>query len=301
MMTRALVGSEALEALRGTPFTKMTGSGNDFVVFSSRDVAPEHVSAPEVVRSICNRHNGIGADGVVILDPGAHEPAAADGDPTIGLRYFNSDGSLGELCGNATLCSTQLSVALGFAAPDRVSLATDSGHVAARLHEGIPEIDLAPVTTVRPALDGLPMRTSARRVGFALVGVPHVVILADALEDIDIVAAGRPIRQHATLAPAGANVNWVKALEDGRWQYRTYERGVEGETLACGTGAVACAILLTEWGLAESPVSLVTQSGKPLEVSLRARTAESSGDRSWHASLSGEGRVVFQGIVGSLG
>jgi diaminopimelate epimerase len=292
----------ARAAMQGVPFAKMTGSGNDFVVFNARDVSRELVTQPEVIAAICNRNNGIGGDGLVLLEAEADSPV---GGAPIRLQYFNRDGTLGELCGNATLCSTRLAVATGLANAETVLLDTDSGRVSARLRDGTPEIDLAPVVEVRPTLPGIKLAPGETRAGFALVGVPHVVLLADDVSAIDVAGRGRPIRQHATLQPAGANVNWVAPLGDGRWAYRTYERGVEDETLACGTGAIACAILLTQWGLASGAVDLVTRSGRPLIVSFRevANSAQQgvTGGSAWHPSLRGEGRVVFRGTIGSLG
>ncbi len=332
-----------LDALRGTPFTKMTGSGNDFVVFDSREVSRELVEAPEVIQAICNRHNGIGADGVVILEPRwattppdnqppntlrevpdtlrehpeapREHPDASHVHPhSILLKYFNSDGSMGELCGNATLCSTTLCVAVDLAPSDAVILETDAGQVQARLIAGEPQIDLAPVNEVRLELSQIPLASGESRMGFARVGVPHVVIVTRSLAAVALAERGRSIRQHDSLLPDGANVNWVGALADGRWAYRTYERGVEGETLACGTGAVAAAILLVEWQLASWPVRLVTRSGQEVQVNLRARSASSTissvgesggvrvenGAQQWSPSLRGEGRVVFRGTIADL-
>ena len=305
-----------LAALTGTPFTKMTGSGNDFVVFDAREVDRALVEVPEVIRAICNRHNGIGADGVVLLEPsastGTHAASPASGRenatsehgdsrPPILLRYFNSDGSLGELCGNATLCSTTFAVSSGLAPDGAVLLDTDSGRVSARVMAGEPQIDLAPVTVVHSAQPQLELLEGETRAGFALVGVPHVVFVTAALDEVPVELRGRSIRQHPSLLPAGANVNWVSPTDDGRWAYRTYERGVEGETLACGTGAVAAAILLTTWGLATSPIRLVTRSGREVEVSLREAPDSSAGEPYWNASLRGEGRAVFRGQIGRLG
>lgn len=281
-------------SLEGLPFTKMTGSGNDFVVFDARAVPMPLVTRREVIRAICDRHNGIGADGVVVLEPG---PLSSP----IRLHYFNRDGTLGELCGNATLCSTALSVATGLAPAEQVSLLTDAGLVQARVLTSDPEIDIAPVVDIRPSLEApLPLPPSMRQVGFALVGVPHVVIrLADAkaLAAIDVDGEGRPIRQHPSLAPAGANVNWVAPDGVGGWAYRTYERGVEGETLACGTGAIATAILLARWGDAAAPIRLTTRSGRAVTVAWREPTTPTDGIR---PTLRGEGRVVFRGHIGSL-
>jgi diaminopimelate epimerase len=278
----------------------MTGSGNDFVVFDAREVPTDLVIRPEVIRAICHRHNGIGADGVVVLEPAATSEAGGASEP-IRLRYFNRDGTLGELCGNATLCSTALSVALGLAQADRVQLDTDAGRVSARHTLGEPEIDVAAPTDVEPDLSTrVPLGPNQARIGFAVVGVPHVVILltdAEALERVDAVASGRPIRQAAALAPAGANVNWVAPLGEGAWAYRTYERGVEDETLACGTGAIAAALLLRRWGLTSGPTILRTRSGRPVTVTLRDGDA---GALAWRPSLRGEGRVVFRGRIDAL-
>lgn len=290
-----------LRALSGTPFTKMTGSGNDFVVFDAREVSRELIEAPEVIRAICNRHNGIGADGVVVLEPSA--------DPgRLLLRYFNSDGTLGELCGNATLCSTTFAATHGLAARDDIVLDTDAGRVHARVISDEPQIDLAPVTEVSLHQAAMQLGLGESHVGFALVGVPHIVIVTDDIEHVEVDARGRSIRQDSTFAPAGTNVNWTMPLDEGRWAYRTYERGVEGETLACGTGAVAAAILLTEWGLAQAPVRLVTRSGREVNVSFRSHRSDSEPSSSGTASvaahfepsLRGEGRIVFRGTVGFL-
>jgi len=295
----------SLDALVGVPFTKMTGSGNDFVVFDARDTPLDLVTRPEVIEAICSRNNGIGADGIVLLEPGADlspestVPEKHGGE--IRLRYFNRDGTLGELCGNATLCSTNFAIAAGLAHRSHVSLRTDAGLVTARVVDGTPEIDVAPVDRVRVELPDIPLIGGEWRMGFALVGVPHVVILTDDLSSADVAGRGRPIRQHASLLPSGANVNWVEPLADGRWAYRTYERGVEGETLACGTGAIAAAILLTEWGLTKAPVRLVTRSTRELKVSFRPLEATASSDRRWWPSLRGEGRVVFRGRIERLG
>lgn len=297
--------SNPLDALAGVPFTKMTGSGNDFVVFDARETPPDVMTRPEVIKAICSRHNGIGADGIVLLEPGAESgPRAAVREIAGGetrLRYFNRDGTLGELCGNATLCSTNFAIAAGLASAPTVRLRTDAGLVTSRLVDGLPEIDLAPVETVRPELRAIPLIASESRIGFALVGVPHVVILTGDLSVVDVDGRGRPIRQHESLGTAGANVNWVAPVGDGRWAYRTYERGVEGETLACGTGAIATAILLSEWGLAEAPVLLVTHSGRELSVSFREPAAPDDGIRHWWPSLRGEGRIVYRGRIERLG
>lgn len=293
------------EDLVGIPFVKMTGSGNDFVVFLGRDVDISRITSPEVVQAICNRHNGIGADGLVVLE---EQSTPSSTSAPVRLRYFNSDGSLGELCGNATLCSTALAVHAGLATPDQVHLLTDAGAVSARVDaSGMPSIALARVAPPERAIPSIPFNEGERRMGFVVVGVPHTVILVDDGETAALEERGRGLRFHPHFAPAGTNVNWVwRDPTSGDWSYRTYERGVEGETLACGTGAVAVALLLHAWGLAGTDTSIRTRSGRQLRVELASAgggtgTGPDVGTGGWLPRLWGEGRVVFRGQIGALG
>jgi diaminopimelate epimerase len=263
----------------GRRFYKMSGSGNDFVFFDLRDGAPGPLERPETITRISARGTGIGADGVVFLK--------ADAPDRLAMRYYNSDGSLGELCGNATLCSLRLASELGIVGGGTVSISTDAGVITARMSAGLPEIDLAPVTEVSTAVEAIPRIDRESRLGFARVGVPHVVILDSDNSTADVLGRGSRIRRDPALRD-GANVNFLTPASGG-WSIRTYERGVEGETLACGTGAVASAILLTEWGEAGSPVSLETRSGRALDVKVAK-----DGNR-WLPSLRGSAELVFRG------
>lgn len=270
---------------RGRSFYKMSGSGNDFVFIDALREPAQGLDAPSAVRSLCARGTGVGADGVVFLEPST----AAD----YKIRYLNADGSLAALCGNATLCSARLAVELGVASSAGFRVETDAGILAARYATGDPEIDLEPVSEVDASDPRVRLRAGEKRAGFALVGVPHVVIEVADLESVDVVGRGGPIRRDASY-PHGANVNFVASTTDGGWGIRTYERGVEAETLACGTGAVAAAILLTAWGAGRAPVRLTTRSGQTLRVELRRD------DKVWHASLAGPARIVFRGTLGEL-
>lgn len=263
----------------------MSGSGNDFVFFDARAEAAGRLVDPEVVRRICARGTGVGADGVVFLEPSERADVA--------IRYLNADGSVASLCGNATLCSTRLAAELGAARPEGMRLETGAGVLSARIRRGLPEIDLQAVSEVRPYAAGIELATGERRVGFAVAGVPHLVIFCDDVERVDVARRGPPLRAHPTLRD-GANVNWVSRRGDG-WAIRTFERGVEGETLACGTGAVASAVLLAAWEeAAESGAALETRSGRTLEVSLRRDV------NVWLPSLRGEGRLVFRGELADV-
>jgi diaminopimelate epimerase len=265
---------------RGRPFFKMSGSGNDFVVVDARFEPPGRLAEPAVIQSVCARGTGVGADGIVFLEK--DEVAA------VRLTYLNADGSRAELCGNATLCTTRLAVELGAAPPSGFQIATDSGTVDARLVDGVAEIDLQPVTRVDPDYSGIVPADAEQRIGYVEVGVPHLVIVTTDVETVDVVGRGRPLRRHQSL-PRGANVNFLSPAGDDTWRMRTYERGVEAETLACGSGAVGSAILLSEWGLASGPVEVATSSGRRLRVRLRRESS------AWLPSLSGEARIVYEG------
>jgi diaminopimelate epimerase len=264
----------------GQRFYKMTGSGNDFVVFdTSRGQGAQLESAP-TIRELAARGTGVGADGVVFIERA--------GESDVRMRYYNSDGTEAALCGNASLCSTRLAVELGLADEKGFILYTAAGALQARIRDGLPEVDLEPISEVRPDASELGRKKGERRLGFARAGVPHVVLDIADIEAADVTGRGPELRQHPALAD-GANVNFVAKREDGSWTYRTYERGVEAETLACGTGAVATAIMLQSWGESGTETTLWTRSGLPLTVTLRKDGS------AWLPSLRGEGRVVFEG------
>jgi diaminopimelate epimerase len=278
------------EALRtGVVVHKLTGSGNDFVAFDGRDVAPADLT-PAFIAAVCDRRHGVGADGVMLLAP------PTDPDTHFAFHFWNSDGSPGPMCGNGALCATRLATVLRFAPADgEVRFTTGSGVHRGRLagedrsQIELPDCDL-PVAT--PAI------ASAGGERNAMVGrpsVPHLVLEVDNLDEVDLAARGPLLRHDPALGPGGANVNWVSKAPDGSWRMRTYERGVEGETMACGTGSIACALALAATGRVESPVRIWTRSGLPLDISWARNGAKATGIR-----LVGEGRVVFRGILGSL-
>jgi diaminopimelate epimerase len=260
-------------------FLKMSGSGNDFVVFDARDGLARGLDAPETIVRLCARRTGVGADGVVFIE--------ASNEALFRMRYHNADGSRAELCGNAALCSTRLAVELGMAKEGHeFEFQTDSGPMRARMTGGVPEIFFAAVAGVQPSAAGIEALQGEERVGYAVAGVPHLVIACSNAEEADVTGRGSFLRRHPSL-PMGANVNFVSG-SGSAWRYRTYERGVEAETLACGTGAVATAIMLAEWGRAGDEVELRTSSGEVLTVRLRRIGTE------WHPSLSGPARIVYE-------
>jgi diaminopimelate epimerase len=266
-------------------FYKMSGSGNDFVVFAGQGEATRELENPAAIRTLSARGTGVGADGVVFIEK------AAKGD--VRMRYYNSDGTEAALCGNASLCSTRLAVELGLAQGGGFVLHTAAGALKARMRDGLPEVDLEPVTEVMPDASHLGPHKNESRLGYALVGVPHVVVEVEDIEAADVTGRGPVLRNHPALSD-GANVNFVARRRDGSFAYRTFERGVEAETLACGTGAVATAILLSIWGESAHETTLWTRSGLPLVVTLTRKGP------AWIPSLRGEGRIVFEGSLRNL-
>jgi diaminopimelate epimerase len=268
-------------------FYKMTGSGNDFVMFDGRYVTQGDFT-PDTVRAICDRRLGVGADGVILLDP------AAPPGLHFTFHFWNSDGSMGPMCGNGALCATRLATLIELAPADgEVRFATQSGVHRGRVATERAEIFLPDCEAPR----SVAVRTApGERTPMAVhPSVPHLVVLVDDVDRVAIMERGPSLRHDPALGPGGANVNWVAPSGDGTFRMRTYERGVEGETLACGTGAVACALALEEQGLVRSPARIWTRSGLPLDVSwdLNRRGATS-------ITLAGEARLVYRGIVGDF-
>jgi diaminopimelate epimerase len=208
------------------------------------------------------------------------------------MAYFNADGSRAEMCGNAALCSARLADRLGIAGRDTIVLDTDAGRLECRLVGPGAMAELRfPSTPVPSAID-LPLEPGERRAFSGTVGVPHLIIAVDDVDRVDVVGRGRALRSAPAFGPAGTNVNFLSPTDpDGAvYSIRTYERGVEDETLACGTGTVAAALALARSGQAELPVRLRSRSGSLFSVAavLGAETASDV----W---LCGEGRLVYTG------
>jgi len=264
----------------------MTGSGNDFVMVDGRVSTPDDWTVADI-QAACARGTGVGADGLVFVTP-ASRPAA------VRMVYFNSDGSRASMCGNAALCSTTLAAHLSLGAPDGMELETDAGTYRSRTAgPGRAELNLSPVDAPK-AVPGLGIVPGERRAALGMVGVPHLVVLVGDVDQLDLMGRGRALRLDPTLAPDGANVNFISAGgSDREWRMRTYERGVEAETLACGTGSVAAGCAIQEWGLGRLPINIVTRSGRILEI--KASKAVGGGyEDVW---LAGEGRMVFRGVL----
>lgn len=268
--------------MNGTGFFKMTGSGNDFVMLDGRETTAAAWS-PQAIVALCDRRMGVGADGMVILTP--------ESGGRVRMDFWNCDGSRADMCGNAALCSTRLAALLQMGQSGGTQLVTRAGTFPVRcLPDGErAELNL-PDFDVEVPPPGLLLDPGESAAILASVGVPHLVLQVANLERPDLMTRGRELRFHPALGAAGANVNFVATDTGGRWCLRTYERGVEGETLACGTGAVAAAVALAGAGRASLPMDLVTRSGRLLSIRATLRGARAS--EVW---LAGEGKLVFRG------
>jgi len=245
-------------------FMKLHGSGNDFVVIDNRRRLLSENELRAFSALVCRRARSVGADGVVLI-----EPAVAP-DTDFRWRYFNADGSEGEMCGNGAMCGARFAALIGAAAPE-MAFSTMSGIVRARvdLESGQVALDMPDTGSIEAPrvveVDG----TSYELIPIQ-VGVPHAVVFVDDADTFgsraELERIGRAIRRSEAFAPAGTNVNVVSWLGGNRLRMRTYERGVEAETLACGTGAVASAVVSAGRNLVQSPVEIVTSSGMPLVV-----------------------------------
>lgn len=271
-------------------FMKLHGSGNDFVVIDNRNSVLSESGLSDFSRLVTRRATSIGADGVVLIE-NAVEP-----DTDFRWRYFNADGSEGEMCGNGAMCGARFAELIG-AAPADTAFSTMSGVVRASVDPATGQVELAMPDTglIEPArtveVDG-----TAYELIPIQVGVPHAVLYvenADAFGNRnELERIGSAIRRSDAFAPAGTNVNVVSPLGGNRLRMRTYERGVEAETLACGTGAIATTVVSAGRGMVTAPVEIMTSSGMPLVVSFDLRQ---NGART--VTLRGQTRLVMTGSI----
>jgi diaminopimelate epimerase len=261
-------------------FVKMSGTGNDFVVVDNRGGVVAEDAKAALARAVCPRRVAVGADGLILLE----RSDTCD----VRMRIFNADGSEAEMCGNGSRCLAWLAHLLGAAGP-KMTVETVAGPVRAEVDGRSVVVELTPPAEI-VSKGELEFGGFHGEVFFTDTGVPHAVLFVDDLDAADVRALGRAIRFHAAFQPAGANANLVRVGAPGRIDVRTYERGVEDETLACGTGATAAA-LVSAWreGWA-SPVSVSVRSGETLTIHF-----EGAGPRFEAARLEGAVSVAYRG------
>jgi diaminopimelate epimerase len=256
------------------PFHKMHGAGNDFIMVDDRTLTFP-VEDGAFIEQVASRRTGIGCDGIILLQPSK----TAD----VRMRFINPDGVEQDMCGNGARCLARLAYDLGMASA-HMTIDTMAGEICAEVIQSQVQLNLTKPTGLRLDLDaGLEWP-----VDFVDTGVPHVVVSVDDLAAIDILSIGRTLRFHDLFAPNGTNANFVKVEDDATLSVRTYERGVEAETLACGTGATAAALIAAERGWVELPVAVHCAGGYDLTV----------GFADGVTTLSGCAEYVFTGEVG---
>ncbi len=249
------------------PFTKMNGAGNDFVMVDNR--RQQFSLTQEQIARACDRHYGIGADGLLAVE------FTQDGT-SLRMRYYNSDGGEAEMCGNGARCFARFAATLSLFPVSSLSFETMAGTIHAELFpDGSVELQMSEPHSYRP-LQATFYGGSSRQIASINTGVPHAVAFIEDYEDLSDLAVpeeGCDIRYHERFAPNGTNANFVFEENPGTIAIRTYERGVEAETLACGTGVVASALIYHLRSGAPSPISVRVRGGDTLTVRFSASTA----------------------------
>lgn len=259
-------------------FSKMSGSGNDFIVIDNRNKVVEDDRLAEFIRRTCRRKMAVGADGFILIE--------SSEEAEFKWRFFNSDGSIAEMCGNGARCAARFAYVNGIAG-ENLSFETEAGIVRGQVKDDRVKVKMPDPFDLR--LDyPIELKSGPLTVSSINTGVPHVVIMKPTIDDINVFDVGKEIRYHEAFAPAGTNVNFICQQKQGQLAIRTYERGVEDETLACGTGSIAAALVSSckmNWF---SPISLVTRSGEPLTIHFNKKGSVFN-----DVYLEGDARIIY--------
>lgn len=262
-------------------FTKMNGAGNDFVVIDNR--LGQNALSREAIAQLCDRHRGVGADGLLAVEP-------AENGADFRMRYYNADGGEAEMCGNGARCFARFASRLA-GKTGNISFETMAGVITAELIGDLVRLGMSKPTGLHLG-QLLDVEGKNYEVHSVNTGVPHAVVLVDNLESTPVTKLGAALRYHEAFAPRGTNANFVSKLSANSIAIRTYERGVEDETLACGTGMVACALIFHELTGAPSPLNVKVRGGDTLIISFTG----GAGDYE-NVTLTGPADFVFDGQV----
>jgi len=262
-------------------FTKMNGAGNDFILIDNRmgDVRLDRSQ----IAQLCDRHRGIGADGILLLEKPGNR---AD----FRMRYFNADGGEAEMCGNGARCFARFANKVA-AAKEKISFETQAGLISAELKGDSVTLGMTEPADLRLHLE-LGIAGENKTVHFINSGVPHVVIPVVNIEDVDVRHEGAAVRYHKIFSPSGTNVNFMEKRGAKKIAIRTYERGVEDETLACGTGIVASALIFGATEGCHGPITVLPRGGDELQVGF-----ETVAGRFCNVTLTGPAQFVFEGTI----
>ncbi len=267
-------------------FTKMSGAGNDFIVIDHRVALIPEAEQAGFAKRVCRRMFSVGADGLILIE----NSAVAD----FCWRFYNGDGSVAEMCGNGARCAARFAYTKGIAGA-RMSFETLAGIIEAEICSDDDTVRLrmtAPCdfrTNLSVILAG-----QEKNLSFVNSGVPHAVLFMEEEESVPVQEWGKVVRFHPLFQPAGTNVNFVQKLAENTLRVRTYERGVEDETMACGTGAVASALFAATYGLVSSPVTVITSGGERLIVLFDLQVGQ-HGPQAENVFLQGPARIIYEG------
>jgi diaminopimelate epimerase len=264
-------------------FTKMVAAGNDFILIDNRgkEAQKRIGNLSKFAKAVCVRKHSIGADGLLVIE----KSKKAD----ITMRLFNPDGSEAAMCGNGSRCVAYYAAKKGIT-KNKLSIETKAGILKARVGKNAATIEMMKPKELKSRFS-IDVYDETFEVDFVNTGVPHVVYFVEDLENFDVKRFGREIRYHKEFASKGTNVNFARVIDRHNISIRTYERGVEDETFACGTGAVASSIIASELHSIESPVRVKTWGGEVLTVYFKKIDNEYK-----EVYLEGEVRLVYEGV-----
>ena len=268
---------------RAVRFWKLEGAGNDFLGLDGR--AGGFKLNRQQIADLCDRRRGVGADGVLVVE----KPKVRGAD--FRMRYYNSDGGEAEMCGNGARCFALLARAVSGRKGNVLRIQTQAGLVTLQIRGQEVQVSMTEPTKLRL---GRKLVVAGRKlaVDFLNTGVPHAVLFVRSVRSIDVAKQGRAIRYHSAFAPSGTNVNFVEIGRGNRIHVRTYERGVEGETLACGTGVVAASILSNLRRGLRPPIQVATRGGDNVRVGFSMENGHAR-----KVTLQGPARIVYRGVL----
>lgn len=262
-------------------FTKMNGAGNDFVMIDNRNGSV--VLNRDQIAQICDRHRGVGADGILLLEKSKN---GAD----FRMRYYNADGGEAEMCGNGARCFARFAKKIA-GASEKISFETPAGVIGAKLHGDLVTLSMSDPSDLRLSV---PLSLDGEEATIHVVnsGVPHVVVPVARVDVVHVTTQGAAIRRHKMFAPKGTNVNFIEKRGDKKISIRTYERGVEDETLACGTGVVASALIFAATENISGPIDVLVRGGDELQVGFEKQNGQFH-----NVTLTGPAEFVFEGTI----
>jgi diaminopimelate epimerase len=265
------------------PFLKMTGSGNDFIVIDNRTQRINADHCQDLVRSACRRKLSVGADGLILIEN--------DDEVDFKWRFFNADGSEAEMCGNGGRCAVRFVHLRGIVQKQQMDFRTLAGIIHAEMRGDRVKLRMTSPQGMETHLC-LEVDGKTFSLHFVNTGVPHAVTFLDdeaVLEKIEVFRYGRSLRFHPRFQPEGTNANFAYIRDDHFMRVRTYERGVEEETLACGTGCIAAALVAAGLKRVSSPVQVLTQGDEILIISFKQRGSLHFSD----VHMEGDAKVVY--------